>query len=257
MRKIILVLMLLLMTAVGWCDEYVLVMSKEDNVCWHMLKLYNEDLKKYGKVKYGKHKEFNWIKWEEKTFKLRPVGGLPQQAKIENARVAIFDINNDSKNEVIVSRETLISRHPIDAYDIFPFDVLAMLNGNEVVEGDLYFPKRLKNIYSDDGVPVNIYDLSEENIKKLSEKIKYFIVGVKERGDKNLHFVGWSDKINFLRLKKHYYISFEGPRTIGPDESIDKVEHYSVVSELQKDNTLKNQCLYLINKDKSTKGRTR
>ena len=41
-------------------------MSKNDNVCQHMLKLYNEDLKQYGQVKYDQHEEFKAIKWEER-----------------------------------------------------------------------------------------------------------------------------------------------------------------------------------------------
>ncbi|MBU2591144.1 MAG: hypothetical protein KKC21_03880, partial [Nitrospinae bacterium] len=49
--------------------KYVLIMSKDDNLCGHMLNLYNRDLDKYGEVRYNEHEEFNWIKWEDKTLK--------------------------------------------------------------------------------------------------------------------------------------------------------------------------------------------
>ena len=45
MRRIFLILILVLLPSICLSDEFVLVMSKEDNLCQHMLKLYNEDLK--------------------------------------------------------------------------------------------------------------------------------------------------------------------------------------------------------------------
>ena len=49
MRRIFLILILVLLPSICLSDEFVLVMSKEDNLCQHMLKLYNEDLKKVWK----------------------------------------------------------------------------------------------------------------------------------------------------------------------------------------------------------------
>lgn len=64
--KILLVLFLLFIPSLGFADEYVLVMSKDDNVCQHMLKLYNDDLNKHEEIKYSQHNEFSTITWEEK-----------------------------------------------------------------------------------------------------------------------------------------------------------------------------------------------
>ena len=44
-KRTFLVFVLLLFPSITFAGEYVLVMSKEDNVCQHMLGLYNEDLK--------------------------------------------------------------------------------------------------------------------------------------------------------------------------------------------------------------------
>src|SRR3990172_10871396 len=100
MRKMVLVLLLLAISAAGWADEYVLVMSKEDNVCQQMVGVYNEDLRKYGEVKYDTHGEFNWIKWEEKKIRM-----WPEEVEGTNIKITIFDINNDLKDEVIVYTE--------------------------------------------------------------------------------------------------------------------------------------------------------
>lgn len=40
-------------------------MSKDDCVCQHVLKIYNEDLKEHGEIKYDQHEEFTAIKWEK------------------------------------------------------------------------------------------------------------------------------------------------------------------------------------------------
>ena len=67
-RILLLILIFFFLSSISFADEYVLVMSKDDNVCQHMLKLYNDDLKKYGEIKYSQHKEFNTIKWEKRNY---------------------------------------------------------------------------------------------------------------------------------------------------------------------------------------------
>lgn len=250
MRRIFLILILVLLPSICLSDEFVLVMSKEDNLCQHMLKLYNEDLKKYGKIKYDEHEEFNWIKWEEKQIRLRPPS-YPQNIEEIHARITFFDINNDLKNDVIVHRESMLSSQPMDVYEIFRYEDLEMLN--EIIDGSKYYTKTLKSFDSNAGVPVNIYDLSKADIKKLPERMKDYIAAAKKRGDKVIFYVD-GDKINYLKHNNRFYISYE--------ESNDHTYHgdggqYSIISELLQDNTLKNQCLYLIKKDKPYKRRTK
>jgi hypothetical protein len=277
MRKVILLLVLLLLPSICLADEYVLVMSKEDNVCQHMLKLYNDDLKKNGEVKYDEHREFNWIRWEEKGIQRIPASGPPSMRI--NAKIALFDINNDSKDEVIIYSEGSLSNSPTDDYDIFRYDDLAILN--EIVDGRIYYEKRLKGFSSAQGVPINVYDLSEADIKKLLEKMKLGIEATKKRGEKDEYFVKAGNKINFLKFKNRFYITFEERsnaetlamaldrfyREGGNEktsrrsnewlvEGFNDLEKYALVSEYQKDNTLKTQCLY-FKKDKPAKRRAK
>ena len=99
-RKIILVLILLVLPVVVWGDEYVLVMSKEDNVCQHMLGLYNEDLRKYGKIQYDEHEAFTVIKWEEKKYYTTYPDGKKHYIDDGSVLMSRFDINNDGKEEI-------------------------------------------------------------------------------------------------------------------------------------------------------------
>jgi hypothetical protein len=100
MRKTLLLIGIsIFLSSTSFADEYVLVMSKDDNVCQHMLKLYNDDLKEYGEIKCSQHREFNTIKWEERTYFCLFDGKMKTDIPILISR---FDINNDGKPEIIV-----------------------------------------------------------------------------------------------------------------------------------------------------------
>jgi uncharacterized protein len=79
-------------------DEYVLVMSKDDCVCRHMLKIYNKDLNKYGEIEYDQHEEFKAIKWEKQksSFDFFGDGRLNEYDLL----ISRFDINNDGSPEI-------------------------------------------------------------------------------------------------------------------------------------------------------------
>jgi hypothetical protein len=108
--KLLLIVFFLLLSSISWADEYVLVMSKDDNVCQYMHKLYNEDLKKYGEIKYDKHKEYDAIKWDNKKYYRMRDGKkeYPIQPYESNTTVLIsrFDINNDGKEETVIKHES-------------------------------------------------------------------------------------------------------------------------------------------------------
>lgn len=248
-----LALILFFMPSIVWSEEYALVMSKEDNVCQHMLKLYNADLKKYGQVKYKQHKEFNWIKWEDKEISIRPAG-TPEEVMDIDAKIAFFDINNDSKDEAIIYHESMLFNRPMDVYDIFRTDDLAMLD--DVVDGKIYYSKTQKSFDSNEGTTLNVYEISDNGLKKLPKRMRDSVKAVKSSNNNNLDFVGGPQKIYFIKINDHFFMYFEGPRGIGPNESYKMVEHYGIISEYQQDKTLKNLCLYLIKKGKQTKRST-
>jgi uncharacterized protein len=89
-------------TISGGADEYVLVMSKDDCVCRHMLKIYNEDLKEHGEIKYDQHEEFKAIKWEKQKAYFEPGESLLKEVDI---LISKFDINNDGSPEIIIKDE--------------------------------------------------------------------------------------------------------------------------------------------------------
>jgi hypothetical protein len=253
--------------------EYVIVMSKNDCLCEHMLKLYNTDIRKYGKVKYENHKEFNWVKWEDKRISIIGAGGVMQDL---DAKIAFFDLNNDSKDEAIIYEKGSLSNAPTDYYDVFNFDDIAVLNN--AVDGRAFYKRALKSFSSSEGAPLEISDLSEgKALKKLPEKLKSAIQAAKKRGEKYMLLGNAAPKINFLTFENRFFITFEessnadilataldrfyeeggDPRTSRRSnewlvEGFSELEKYSIVSEYSKDNSLNAQCLY-VRRDKPAK----
>jgi hypothetical protein len=85
----------------GNTDEYVLVMSKDNNVCKNMLNLFNRDLQKYKEVKYESYPEFDAIKWQIGGFAFKNNGDGIKDGK--GNKFAKIDINNDGKNETVLN----------------------------------------------------------------------------------------------------------------------------------------------------------
>ncbi len=108
---IILTAAVLIFPLTCWSDEYVLVMSKNNDLCLHMLKLYNTDLNDYGYVKYNEHEEYKKIIWEEKSFfvpaRTQPILEGPMW-------ISKFDINNDNNVELVVKT----GKDPVNGIDM-------------------------------------------------------------------------------------------------------------------------------------------
>lgn len=85
----------------GTADEYILVMSKDNNVCKRMLNLFNRDLQKYKEIKYESHPEFDAIKWQIGGFVFKDNGDGIKHGK--GNKFAKIDINNDGKNETVLN----------------------------------------------------------------------------------------------------------------------------------------------------------
>lgn len=69
-------------------NSYTLEMSKDAKLCNAMLALYNEDMKAYKEIRYNQHEMFINIDWQ-----------FDDDLDIEHA---VFDINNDGKNELVI-----------------------------------------------------------------------------------------------------------------------------------------------------------
>jgi len=80
---------------------YQLAMSKDDKLCRHMLKLFNNDLAKYGYEQYDEHEEFNKIPWQDAQFSHESDGRI----RYTPVKGALFDINNDGIKDYVVKWE--------------------------------------------------------------------------------------------------------------------------------------------------------
>src|SRR3989442_14241496 len=100
MRRIIVffVVSMLVGAGVAWAGNaaYKLVMSKDKELCTSMLKLFNEDMKKYGEIRYDQHEVFTRVSWqsvevEEDKGPFFPYCSVVQKAKVE--------VTNDGQEE--------------------------------------------------------------------------------------------------------------------------------------------------------------
>jgi hypothetical protein len=102
-KRLLLILTFALWSSACFADQYVLVMSKNDCVCQHMLKIYNEDLEKYGEIKYDQHEEFKAIDWKKQESYLEYFGNGTLEE--HDTLISKFDINNDGNPEIVIKDE--------------------------------------------------------------------------------------------------------------------------------------------------------
>lgn len=231
MKKILLVILIsFFLFSISFAGEYVLVMSKDDNVCQHMLKLYNDDLKKYGEIKYSQHKEFNTIKWEERNY----LYSLDETKRDIPILISRFDINNDGKPEIIVKdyRRGLKGRHS-DHFYVFREGDLNYFQNGVTINDD--FKNRAIGIWGDFGKKPfegNVYSLyglpafETFTIPETKESLKfYYSLG------------GWFYFYPFLFGNK-YFISMN-------DWHPDMVEKWEVILSFTPENELKDTCYFI------------
>jgi hypothetical protein len=230
-RITLLILIFVFLSSISFADEYVLVMSKDDNVCQHMLKLYNDDLKKYGEIKYSQHKEFNTIKWEERNY----LYSFDDETKTDiPILISKFDINNDGKPEIIVKdyRRGLKGRDS-DRFYVFREGDLNYFQNGVTINDD--FANKAIGIWGDFGkkpFEANVYSLYALpafeifTIPETKESLKfYYSLG------------GWFYFHPFLFGKK-YFISMN-------DWQGDLAEKWEVVLSFTPENQLKDTCYFI------------
>jgi len=79
----------------GGIPQYELVMSKDQKVCSHFLKLFNDDLRREKAIAYDKHPEFTSIEWKR-------MGNVGADLDFREMEIAEFDINNDGLEDLVV-----------------------------------------------------------------------------------------------------------------------------------------------------------
>lgn len=117
MRRIALfcVVLLIAMVGVAWAGKaaYKLVMSKDKELCTSMLKLFNEDVKKYGEIRYEEHKLS--IDWKPMEYG----GDEFRDGNCQMVRMAKFDINNDGKEDLVIKSSLCMRDIPNDSLFVF------------------------------------------------------------------------------------------------------------------------------------------
>lgn len=93
---------------------YILVMSKDNELCKSMLNLYNTDMNTHGRIDYDAHEIFSRIGWEDVDILEPDPYATPQRA--------VFDINNDGKNELVISQTWTMNNALEESLYIFPSD---------------------------------------------------------------------------------------------------------------------------------------
>ncbi len=108
-------------------ESYTLVMSKDDDLCNHMLQLFNQDLKHYGwqgDEHQEEHEEFKRVPWAPARFS----SVINGRVEYTDAEGALFDFNNDGVQDFVVRWQASLSGHRADTLDIFDAEVAKRAN---------------------------------------------------------------------------------------------------------------------------------
>lgn len=103
-------------------ESYTLVMSKDDELCNHMMKLFNQDLKKYGwkgDAHQEKHDEFRRVPWKPARFST-VIDGRTDYTDVEGA---LFDFNNDGVEDFVVRWKSSLSNNRADSLYVLDRDM--------------------------------------------------------------------------------------------------------------------------------------
>ena len=94
-------------------ESYTLLMSKDDELCNHMMKLFNQDLKRYGwrgDEHQEEHEEFKHVPWQPARFS-SVINGRTEYTDVEGA---LFDFNNDGVQDFVVRWQASLSNARAD-----------------------------------------------------------------------------------------------------------------------------------------------
>jgi hypothetical protein len=197
-KRILFVLILTFLSSACFADEYVLVMSKDDCVCQHMLKIYNEDLREYGEIKYDQHEEFKAIKWEEKTSYTTYQAGKKRYFSTgpDTVLVSRFDINNDGTEEIVVKSESSFKGILSDGLYYFTGE-----SADYFKDGEFDVSLLRKATGSIGGGPAHVYDLKELP--------QFLYLGIGDKEAKAYYSLGGYVYIHPFFFKGCYYLDIK------------------------------------------------
>lgn len=142
---------------------YTLVMSKDKELCNHMLQLFNDDLAEHGwggSNFHDRHEEFKQISWGKARASYESSGRI-QYTDVEGA---LFDFNNDGVQDFVVwDKSCCLSGMRFD--EIFMLDADVIRRANDLTYKELGDGNNVIDIAGD------AYPLSEPSFKGQSEAL--------------------------------------------------------------------------------------
>ena len=164
----------------SWAGPYILVMSKNKALCESMLGLYNKDMDTYGRIDYDSHERFSRINWQR-------IDDLHKPHVPPTTRWAIFDINNDGKDELVIKQTWTRNYLLEESLYIFPADsdVLLKLKSGQGGMKELFDDSNM--IFSYKNIIYYLKDLPDSLQKKiLAYKLKHLPKYLKKANIKDL-----------------------------------------------------------------------
>jgi hypothetical protein len=104
-------------------DGYTLLLSKDDELCNHMLKLFTEDLQKYPRGS-NQHEEFDLVPWKPSRVSYERDG----ETRYLTVEGALFDFDNNGTPEFVVRNKGMLSSMRADSIDVLDAEVAIRAN---------------------------------------------------------------------------------------------------------------------------------
>ncbi len=121
--------LLTFMMSVGvvWAGErgYQLVVGRDNKLCARMLEAFREDIDDRGRLRY-QHEIFRQITWKPVELK----GQGPKTRHCSSLDKAMFDLNNDGQQDLVVKTTFCMKGSPSDSFYMFPADSAVLEQAN-------------------------------------------------------------------------------------------------------------------------------
>ena len=121
--------LLAFMMSVGvvWAGErgYQLVVGRDSKLCARVLEAFREDVDDRGRLRY-QHEIFRQITWKPVELK----GQGPKTRHCSSLDKAMFDLNNDGQQDLVVKTTFCMKGSPSDSFYMFPADSAVLEQAN-------------------------------------------------------------------------------------------------------------------------------
>ena len=121
--------LLTFMMSVGavWAGErgYQLVVGRDSKLCARVLEAFREDVDDRGRLRY-QHEIFRKITWKPVELK----GQGPKTRHCSSLDKAMFDVNNDGQQDLVVKTTFCMKGSPSDSFYMFPADSAVLEQAN-------------------------------------------------------------------------------------------------------------------------------